>query len=140
MSKLLRKSIWYYVALGTLAALWFALQIADHSFDANSVEVLFSNFIIPITILILVLVSSVIKQQDELLSLLLLLFATYVHLTPGIEKNSAVTFIILIIFPILFIIRMIQFVKRNGLENIKTRMPFLLFLIIVYAYILVYYR
>jgi hypothetical protein len=136
MSRLQRKSVlWHYVTTGFLVALWMALQVTSKSFDESFLEVIFSNYIIPLVIFTLVLVSMIIKEHDELLSLLLILFATYVHLIPGIEKNFLITYVVLILFPILFLIRAVQFIKRKGLRDFPSYLKLLL-LLGVYIYLI----
>lgn len=139
MTILKRKSAaWYFISLGVLIATWISLQFSKRSFDEASVESLFGNYIIPLSMFVLVTISVIIKEHDEPMSLMLILFATYVHLSPGFEKVTLITYLIHILFPVIFTIRVIQFIKRKGIKRVTTYvLP--LVLIFVYLYLFFYF-
>jgi hypothetical protein len=138
MSRSLRLKVWYYINLGLILAIWIALKVTINVYDETFLEVIFSNYTIPLVAFVSVLVSILIKDYEEQVSLLFILLATYVHLTPGIEKNPLITYMVLIVFPIFFLIRAVQFIKRKGIRDVQSYIRVLL-CVCVYVYLVFRY-
>jgi len=77
----------------------------------SAVEQLWGAYIIPVYVVVLVVISTIIRQRDELFNLALIIFATYVYAdyTDMLQTN----WIISIALPVLFILRLIFVVKRK---------------------------
>lgn len=104
--------IWNYIVIGLLAILILLLQADVLPLESNKMEYIFGNFVIPFLVLVIVIISITLKSDDEIGSLILLIFGVYVHFHSEIEKIYQISFL-LYTTPILLVVLTVQFIIRN---------------------------
>lgn len=107
----LKNKIWYYFTIVSFALLLLSSFMLEQITSQSAVEQLLGAYIIPVYVVVLVVISTIIRQRDELFNLALIIFATYVHADyTDVHQTHWITSIAL---PILFILRLIFVVKRK---------------------------
>lgn len=136
MSRHLRKSkVWNNIFLLILVLMLISLTITIITGETETNRMVFGNYLIPLIVLLLVLISTIINEYDEILSIVLILYATYVNLNSGNENILLINMIAWIVFPVLFIVRSLQYLMRNKTKkDIKSYLIVILF-IVIYTYL-----
>ena len=107
----LKNKIWYYFTIVSFALLLLSSFMLEQITSQSAVEQLWGAYFIPVYVVVLVVISTILRQRDELFNLALIIFATYVYAdyTDMLQTN----WIISIALPVLFILRLIFVVKRK---------------------------
>ncbi|MDQ0171267.1 hypothetical protein [Paenibacillus tundrae] len=107
----LKNKIWYYFTIVSFALLLLSSFMLEQITSQSAVEQLLGAYIIPVYVVVLVVISTIIRQRDELFNLALIIFATYVH--EDYTDMLLTHWIISLALPVLFILRLIFVIKRK---------------------------
>ncbi|KQY87281.1 hypothetical protein ASD24_05310 [Paenibacillus sp. Root52] len=107
----LKNKIWYYFTIVSFALLLLSSFMLEQITSQSAVEQLLGAYIIPVYVVVLVVISTIIRQRDELFNLTLIIFATYAH--ADYTDMLLTHWIISLALPVLFILRLIFVVKRK---------------------------
>lgn len=136
MSRHLRKSkVWNNIFLLILVLMLISLTITIITGETETNRMVFGNYLIPLIVLLLVSVSTIINEYDEILSIVLILYATYVNLNSGNENTFSINMILWIVFPALFIVRTLQYLMRNQKKKDIKSYLIVIFFIVIYIYL-----
>ncbi|WP_145409991.1 hypothetical protein [Paenibacillus xylanexedens] len=107
----LKNKIWYYFTIVSFGLLLLSSFMLEQITSQSAVEQLLGAYIIPVYVVVLVVISTIIRQRDELFNLALIIFATYVH--ADYPDTRPTHWIVSIAFPVLFVLRLGFIAKKK---------------------------
>ncbi|SEG06776.1 hypothetical protein SAMN02799616_01730 [Paenibacillus sp. UNC499MF] len=106
---------WYFFSLSALFLLVLSLFVFKNFYPEPYLLYMYGNFILPIILTGLAFGSLMLNEKDELLTLAFLFAAAFFYYFFEFEKLLLVKYLLTIILPIIFIIRLFQYFKRKKL-------------------------
>lgn len=108
-----KNKVWFFFSLLALFLLVISLFAFKNVFPEPYLLYIYGNFIIPTILIGLAIGSSVLNEEDELLSAAFLLAVAFFYYSFEFEKITLVKYLLAIILPIIFITRLFQYLKRK---------------------------
>lgn len=121
---------WYYIQLFFVIIICISFLISPKIFNAGT-ELIFGNYIFPLTSMIFVIISILLNDNDEVFGILYLIYAVVFYSYFGNDKVIYLLFLALM--PIFCIIRMYQLYKRK--HPYRLYLIPALFIMFVYFYL-----